>query len=137
MAETLSFQAEVRQLLDLVVHSLYSDREIFLRELVSNASDAIDRARFVGLQRSDLRAAEGEPRIVVTANSARGTITITDNGIGLTRAQAIEHLGTIAKSGTKEFSKVPLPSEVQHTGSASGSPESDCTSTLWATMKLL
>jgi molecular chaperone HtpG len=106
MAETLSFQAEVRQLLDLVVHSLYSDREIFLRELVSNASDAIDRARFVGLQRSDLRAAEGEPRIVVTANSARGTITITDNGIGLTRAQAIEHLGTIAKSGTKEFSKV-------------------------------
>jgi molecular chaperone HtpG len=103
MADTLSFQAEVRQLLDLVVHSLYSDRDIFLRELVSNASDAIDRARFASLQRSDLRAAEGDPRITVAVNKDRGTITVSDNGIGLTREQAIAHLGTIAKSGTKEF----------------------------------
>ncbi|MEN9787153.1 MAG: hypothetical protein RLZZ299_2417 [Pseudomonadota bacterium] len=105
MAETLPFQAEVRQLLDLVVHSLYSDREIFLRELVSNAADAIDRARFAGLQRSDLRAAEGDPRVTVSFDKERGTVTISDNGIGLTREQAVTHLGTIAKSGTKEFAK--------------------------------
>lgn len=105
MADTLSFQAEVKQLLDLVVHSLYSDREIFLRELVSNASDALDRARFLGLQRNDLRPAEGEPGITVAVDRARGTITLSDNGIGLTREQAIEHLGTIARSGTKAFAE--------------------------------
>ena len=106
MSDTLPFQAEVQQLLDLVVHSLYSDREIFLRELVSNASDALDRARFAALQRSDLRAAEGDPAITVSVNKDKGTITLSDNGIGLTREQAVEHLGTIARSGTKAFAQM-------------------------------
>ena len=103
MADTLPFQAEVKQLLDLVVHSLYSDREIFLRELISNASDALDRVRFEALQRSDLRAADGEPGVTVRVDADKGTITISDNGVGLTREQAVEHLGTIARSGTKAF----------------------------------
>ena len=106
MSDTLPFQAEVQQLLELVVHSLYSDREIFLRELVSNASDALDRARFASLQRSDLRAVEGEPSITIAVDQAKGTITLTDNGIGLTREQTIEHLGTIARSGTKAFAQM-------------------------------
>lgn len=105
MADTLQFQAEVQQLLDLVVHSLYSDREVFLRELISNASDALDRARFLGLSRDDLRAPEGEPGIKLRFDKALGTITVSDNGIGLTREQAIEHLGTIARSGTKAFAQ--------------------------------
>lgn len=105
MAETLPFQAEVRQLLDLVVHSLYSDREIFLRELISNASDALDQSRIASLTRTDLMAAEGEPRIEIEVNRDRGTLTIRDNGIGLTKDQAVEHLGTIAKSGTKAFAE--------------------------------
>lgn len=105
MSETLSFQAEVQQLLDLVVHSLYSDREIFLRELVSNASDALDRARFLALQRSDLRPPVGEPGITLAVDKGRGTITVSDDGVGLTREQAIEHLGTIARSGTKAFAQ--------------------------------
>ncbi len=105
MADTLPFQAEVQQLLDLVIHSLYSDRDIFLRELVSNASDAIDRARFLGLQRTDLRPAEGEPKITVTFSKDKGTISVVDNGVGLTREQAVEHLGTIARSGTKAFAQ--------------------------------
>ena len=103
MAETLPFQAEVRQLLDLVVHSLYSDREIFLRELISNASDALDRARLAALTRTDLRPAEGEPAIELLVDKDRGTLTVRDNGIGLTRDQAVEHLGTIARSGTRAF----------------------------------
>ncbi len=103
MADVLPFQAEVKQLLDLVVHSLYSDREIFLRELVSNASDALDRARFLELSQNDLRPAEGEACVRVCADKDRGTITVSDSGIGLTREQAIDHLGTIAKSGTKAF----------------------------------
>ncbi|MFN7142899.1 MAG: molecular chaperone HtpG [Myxococcota bacterium] len=105
MSDTLPFQAEVQQLLELVVHSLYSDREIFLRELVSNASDALDRARFSALQRNDLRTADGEPAITIAVDKAKGTITVSDNGIGLTREQAIEHLGTIARSGTKAFAQ--------------------------------
>jgi molecular chaperone HtpG len=105
MPDTLPFQAEVQQLLDLVVHSLYSDREIFLRELISNASDALDRARFAALQRGDLRPAEGEPAITLRVDAAKGTITVSDNGVGLTREQAIEHLGTIARSGTKAFAQ--------------------------------
>lgn len=105
MSDTLPFQAEVQQLLELVVHSLYSDREIFLRELVSNASDALDRARFSALQRNDLRNADGEPAISIAVDKAKGTITVSDNGIGLTREQAIEHLGTIARSGTKAFAQ--------------------------------
>ncbi len=104
MSESHTFQAEVTQLLDLVIHSLYSDREIFLRELVSNASDAIDRARVMGLSRDDLREG-GEPRIEVSVDAEKGTITVRDNGIGLTAEQAREHLGTIAKSGTRAFAE--------------------------------
>lgn len=103
MADVLPFQAEVKQLLDLVVHSLYSDREIFVRELVSNASDALDRARFLELSQNDLKPADGEAAVRVWADKDRGTVTISDSGIGLTREQAVEHLGTIAKSGTKAF----------------------------------
>ncbi len=105
MADTLQFQAEVQQLLDLVVHSLYSDRDVFLRELISNASDALDRARFLGLSRDDLRSADGEPAIKLRFDKALGTLTVSDNGVGLTREQAIEHLGTIARSGTKAFAQ--------------------------------
>lgn len=101
--ETHRFEADVRQILDLVTHSLYSDREIFLRELVSNASDALDRARFIGLQRSDLLPVDGEPGIHITVDKGLGTVTIEDDGIGLTEAEAIEALGTIAHSGTRKF----------------------------------
>ena len=103
--ESRRFNADVRQILDLVTHSLYSDREIFLRELVSNASDALDRARFEGLKRDDLRPATDEPGIRISVDEALGTITIEDDGIGLTAEQAVEHLGTIARSGTKAFAE--------------------------------
>ena len=99
------FEADVRQILHLVTHSLYSDREIFLRELVSNASDALDKARFVGLQQDDLRSIEGDLQIVLSFDAEQGTLTIEDNGIGLTEQEAIEHLGTIARSGTSAFAE--------------------------------
>ncbi len=100
------FEADVRQILHLVTHSLYSDREIFLRELVSNASDALDRARFEAVAQPNLRSAGGEPAIRVTVDQERGTITISDDGIGLNHEQAVEHLGTIARSGTKAFANM-------------------------------
>jgi molecular chaperone HtpG len=105
MADTLPFQAEVKQLLDLVVHSLYSDREIFLRELISNASDALDRARIAALTEPNLRQPDGEPGIEIEVDKERGALIVRDNGIGLTREQAVEHLGTIARSGTKAFAE--------------------------------
>ena len=101
--QTHSFQAEVAQLLHLVTHSLYSNPEIFLRELVSNASDACDKLRFEGLNQPELYESDADLRIQITLDKTAKTLTITDNGIGLTEADAIEHLGTIAKSGTKEF----------------------------------
>ena len=101
--ESHRFEADVRQILHLVTHSLYSDREIFLRELVSNASDALDRARFESLQRSDLADAQGEPSIRVTFDKEAGTLTLADDGIGMTREEVVQHLGTIAHSGTKAF----------------------------------
>ncbi len=101
--QTFGFEAEVRQLLDLVIHSLYSQREVFLRELVSNSSDALDRLRVSGLSRDDLRTPDGEPGITVALDAEAKTITISDNGIGLTAEEAKEHLGTIARSGTKAF----------------------------------
>jgi len=104
-ATTHEFQAEVRQLLDLVIHNLYSDKEIFLRELISNASDALDRARVLRLSNEGLRAADGEANISIAVDAEAGTITISDNGVGLTADQAREHLGTIAQSGTKAFAK--------------------------------
>ncbi|MEN3373680.1 molecular chaperone HtpG [Dechloromonas sp. ZS-1] len=101
--ETLGFQTEVKQLLHLMIHSLYSNKEIFLRELVSNASDACDKLRFEALNNAALYGDDGELKIRVSVDKTARTITISDNGIGLTRDDAIAHLGTIAKSGTKEF----------------------------------
>lgn len=101
--ETLSFQAEVKQLLNIVVHSLYSNKEIFLRELISNASDASDKLRFESLSDSALYEKDADLKIKVSFDAAARTITISDNGIGMTRDEVIENLGTIAKSGTREF----------------------------------
>ena len=101
--ESFSFQAEVVQILDLMVHSLYSNKEIFLRELISNGSDAIDRLRLELMSRSESPEDEGPLRIRVSYDKAAGTITVSDNGIGMSRAEVIEHIGTIAKSGTREF----------------------------------
>ena len=101
--ESFSFQAEVVQILDLMVHSLYSNKEIFLRELISNASDAIDRLRLELLSKSELPEAEGPLRIRVSYDKDARTITVADNGIGMSRQEVIEHIGTIAKSGTREF----------------------------------
>jgi molecular chaperone HtpG len=103
--ETLGFQAEVRQLLRLMIHSLYSHREIFLRELISNASDANDRLRFQAIAEPQLLAQDSELKIWVDCDAAARTVSIRDNGIGMTREEAIAHLGTIAKSGTAEFFK--------------------------------
>ncbi len=101
--ETLGFQTEVTQLLKLMIHSLYSNREIFLRELVSNASDACDKLRFEALAKADLLEGGGELEIRVDFDKAARTVTISDNGIGMSREEAIDHLGTIARSGTREF----------------------------------
>jgi molecular chaperone HtpG len=102
-AQTMGFQAEVKQLLKLMIHSLYSHKEIFLRELISNASDACDKLRFESLAKPELLEGGAELAITIDADSNAHTITITDNGIGMTREEAIEHLGTIAKSGTADF----------------------------------
>lgn len=101
--ETRGFQSEVKQLLQLMIHSLYSNKEIFLRELISNASDAADKLRFKALSNPALYESDGDLRVRVSFDVDKGTITISDNGIGMTREQVIDHLGTIAKSGTKEF----------------------------------
>jgi molecular chaperone HtpG len=101
--QTLGFQAEVKQLLQLMIHSLYSNKEIFLRELVSNASDACDKLKFEALKQPELYENDADLRIRVAFDPTQRTVTISDNGIGMSRAEAIEHLGTIAKSGTKEF----------------------------------
>ncbi|OZV17276.1 molecular chaperone HtpG [Aggregatibacter actinomycetemcomitans] len=101
--ETRGFQSEVKQLLQLMIHSLYSNKEIFLRELISNASDAADKLRFQALSNPDLYAGDGELRVRISFDSEKDTLTVSDNGIGMTREQVIDHLGTIAKSGTKEF----------------------------------
>jgi molecular chaperone HtpG len=103
MKETMGFQTEVKQLLHLMIHSLYSNKEIFLRELVSNASDACDKLRFEAINNAGLFENDSELKIRVTFDKEARTISIDDNGIGLSREDAIEHLGTIAKSGTKEF----------------------------------
>jgi molecular chaperone HtpG len=101
--ETFGFQAEVVQLLDLMINSLYSNKEIFLRELISNASDAIDRLRLELLAKGENPEDEGPLQIRVSYDRDAGTITVADNGIGMSRAEVIEHIGTIAKSGTREF----------------------------------
>ncbi len=101
--ETLGFQAEVKQLLKLMIHSLYSNKEIFLRELISNASDAADKLRFEALTDSALFENDSELKIRVSFDKDKRTITLCDNGIGMSRQEVIDHIGTIAKSGTREF----------------------------------
>ena len=103
--ETLGFQTEVTQLLHLMIHSLYGNKEIFLRELVSNASDACDKLRFESISDSALLEGEPEMKIRVSYDKAARTITVSDNGIGMSRQEVIDHIGTIAKSGTQEFFK--------------------------------
>ena len=102
-SETLGFQAEVKQLLHLMIHSLYSNKEIFLRELISNASDACDKLRFEAVSNAKLLENSSELAIRVEFDRAAGTVTVADNGIGMSRTEVIQHLGTIAKSGTGEF----------------------------------
>ena len=101
--ETRGFQSEVKQLLQLMIHSLYSNKEIFLRELISNASDAADKLRFKALSAPELYEGDGDLKVRISTDKEKGTLTISDNGIGMNRKQVIDHLGTIAKSGTKEF----------------------------------
>lgn len=101
--ETRGFQAEVRQLLDLVVHSLYSNKEIFLRELISNASDAADKLRFEALGNDALYGGDAELRIRVSFDKDARTVTVSDNGIGMSRDEVVQNIGTIARSGTREF----------------------------------
>ncbi|MEH6364791.1 molecular chaperone HtpG [Pseudomonas sp. J237] len=103
--ETLGFQTEVKQLLHLMIHSLYSNKEIFLRELISNASDATDKLRFEALAKPELLEGGADLKIRVSFDKEAKTVTIEDNGIGMSREDAITHLGTIAKSGTSEFMK--------------------------------
>jgi molecular chaperone HtpG len=101
--ETLEFKAELKQLLHLITHSLYSDREIFLRELISNASDAINKVRFDALANADKLEGNTDWKIKLTPDAAAGTLTVSDNGLGMTRQEVIDNLGTVAQSGTKAF----------------------------------
>lgn len=102
-AERMQFKTELKQLLSIIIHSLYSNKEIFLRELISNASDAIDKVRFESLTKHDLLEGNSDWKIKLIADEAAGTLTIRDNGIGMNRESIVEHLGTIAKSGTRNF----------------------------------
>src|SRR5215475_15147782 len=101
--ETFQFQAEARQVLDLMIHSLYTQKEIFLRELISNASDALDRLRFEALSRPELIGADEKLEIWIETDPKARTLTISDNGIGMSRDEVIANIGTIAKSGTREL----------------------------------
>ena len=101
--ETLEFKAELKQLLHLITHSLYSDREIILRELISNASDAINKVRFDALANADKLEGNTDWKIKITPDKDANTLTISDNGIGMSRQEVIDHLGTVAQSGTKAF----------------------------------
>src|SRR4029079_446308 len=102
-AVEMPFQAEVQQVLSLVINSLYANQEVFLRELISNASDALDKARYLALTQKDVTEQVGEPKIDIRLDDDARTLTIEDNGIGMTRDEVISNLGTIAKSGTVEF----------------------------------
>src|SRR5262245_1582783 len=101
--ETFEFQAEARQVLDLMIHSLYTNKEIFLRELISNASDALDRLRFEALSKPELIGPDEKLEIWIESDPKARTLTISDNGIGMSREEVIANIGTIAKSGTREL----------------------------------
>ena len=101
--ETLKFESEVSQILHLMIHSLYSNKEIFLRELISNASDACDKLRFESISNAELIKEDTELKIQIEFDKENKTLLIRDNGIGMTRDEVINNIGTIAKSGTKEF----------------------------------
>src|ERR1700690_1343576 len=103
LAERLEFQTEVNQLLQLIIHSLYSHPEIFLRELVSNASDALDKLKYLNLTEEPYKSIVFEPRIDLDLDEVQHALTISDNGIGMNDEDLAEHLGTIARSGTKSF----------------------------------
>ncbi|UCH81740.1 MAG: molecular chaperone HtpG [Nitrospiraceae bacterium] len=109
----LEFKTEVKQLLDLMIHSLYSHKEIFLRELISNASDAIDRARYESLTNNNIMEGDGDWKIKITPDKNAGTLSVSDNGLGMTKDEIIEALGTIARSGTKEFMEALQSKEVK------------------------
>ena len=104
-SETHHFQAEIQQLLNIVIHSLYTDKEIFVRELISNATDACEKLRFTQSAGTPIYQSEIAPAIAVTTDEKTGTITITDTGLGMTHGELVENLGTIAHSGTKAFLK--------------------------------
>lgn len=106
-AEKFAFQAESKQLLNLMVHSIYTNKEIFLRELISNASDAIDRLRFESITRPEMLIPGEKFEIRLDADPKARTLTISDNGIGMDHEELIKHIGTIARSGTQEFMKKP------------------------------
>jgi molecular chaperone HtpG len=112
-AEKREFKTEIKQLLDLMIHSLYSHKEVFLRELISNASDAIDRARYESLTNATVQESDGEWTIRITADKEKGTLTVSDNGIGMTNDEAVEALGTIARSGTREFLQALQDKEIK------------------------
>ena len=112
-SEKLSFKTEVNQLLELMIHSLYSHKEVSIRELISNASDAIDKARYESLTNPDVLEQKGDWKIRISVDKDAGTLTISDNGIGMTRDEAIEALGTIAHSGTKEFLQALKEKEIK------------------------
>src|SRR4029079_15941041 len=103
MPETLEFKAELKQLLHLITHSLYSDHEIFLRELISNASDAINKVRFDALANADRLEGNTDWKIRITPDKDAKTLTISDNGVGMSRQEVIDNLGTVAQSGTRAF----------------------------------
>src|SRR3954463_4398684 len=103
--ETLGFQAEVKQLLELMIHSLYSNKEIFLRELISNASDACDKLRFEAMADNALYESDPQPRVRISYDKDARTVTVADNGIGMSRDEVVANIGTIARSGTRDFFK--------------------------------
>src|ERR1700712_5005012 len=102
-SERMEFKTELKQLLDLIIHSLYTKKEIFLRELISNAADAIDKVRFESLTKHELLEDDSNWKIKIIPDEKAGTLTISDNGIGMSHEQIVENLGTIARSGTKAF----------------------------------
>src|SRR2546423_10304717 len=101
--EKLEFKTELKQLLDLIIHSLYTKKEIFLRELISNSADAIDKLRFEGLKHPELLQGDSDWKIRIIPDKEAGTLTVSDNGVGMTREAIVSNLGTIARSGTREF----------------------------------